>query len=84
MTLFRLFALAALAWIVWFLWRNHQAKSRRQTGQHEGTSRKQARLGERMVKCRSCDVHLPETDALREGEDWFCSKAHRQAWLQRS
>ncbi|GKW49641.1 PP0621 family protein [Halomonas pacifica] len=35
-----------------------------------------------MVRCRYCQVHLPETDALRERGDWFCSSAHRDKYLE--
>lgn len=78
MSFFRLIALALLVWILWFLWRNYRVQASRQREQ-----RKQARLGERVVKCSNCDLHLPEASALRDGDHWFCSNAHRQAWLQR-
>lgn len=32
-----------------------------------------------MVTCAHCGVHLPESDALADGEQYFCNKAHRQA-----
>jgi uncharacterized protein len=35
--------------------------------------------GGRIVRCKHCSIHLPEQEALREGDDWFCSQAHRQA-----
>jgi uncharacterized protein len=35
----------------------------------------------RIVRCAQCDVHLPEEDAVRDGEAWFCTMAHKQAWL---
>ena len=35
----------------------------------------------RMVRCRWCQVHLPEEDALRERGDWFCSGDHRDKYL---
>ncbi len=78
MNLFRLIALALLVWIAWFMIRNYLAKQRRH---QDGPAR---RLPTRIVKCRECDLHLPEADAVREGDDWFCSPAHRQAWLGRS
>jgi uncharacterized protein len=78
MNLFRLIALALLVWIAWFMFRNYLARQRKQGAK----PRKQ--LQGRMVKCRECDVHLPEGDALREGDDWYCSQAHRRAALGRS
>lgn len=79
MNLFRLLALALLVWIGWHFWRNYRVKRAREQKQAAAGKR---RIEGRMVKCRSCDLHLPEADALREGEDWFCSQAHRQHWLQ--
>jgi uncharacterized protein len=37
--------------------------------------------GNRMVRCRWCQVHLPEDDALRERGEWFCSTEHRDKYL---
>lgn len=34
---------------------------------------------ERMVTCAHCGVHLPESDALADGENHFCNEAHRRA-----
>ena len=30
-----------------------------------------------MVACARCGVHLPESDALHEGQHFFCCAAHR-------
>ena len=30
-----------------------------------------------MKKCAQCGVHLPEPDAIRSGEHYFCSEQHR-------
>ncbi|RUR25681.1 hypothetical protein ELY33_17585 [Vreelandella andesensis] len=38
--------------------------------------------GGQMVRCRWCDVHVPEEEALRDNEQWFCSSAHRDRFLQ--
>ncbi|QJQ94276.1 MULTISPECIES: PP0621 family protein [Halomonadaceae] len=35
-----------------------------------------------MVRCTYCNVHLPESDALRERGEWFCSSAHRDKYLE--
>jgi uncharacterized protein len=35
-----------------------------------------------MVRCRWCEVHVPEDEALRDQEQWFCSGAHRDRFLQ--
>ncbi|WP_311064878.1 PP0621 family protein [Halomonas sp. DWK9] len=38
--------------------------------------------GGQMVRCRWCDVHVPESEALRDAEQWFCCSAHRDRFLQ--
>ncbi|HWK55272.1 MAG TPA: PP0621 family protein [Hyphomicrobiales bacterium] len=35
--------------------------------------------GGKVVKCRYCEVHLPEAEAVRDGDDWYCSQQHLQA-----
>jgi uncharacterized protein len=78
MNLFRLIGLALLVWIAWFMLKNYLAK-RRQSQAGVVTKRIQGKI----VKCRTCEVHLPEVDAVRDGDDWFCGQRHRQAWLER-
>lgn len=34
-----------------------------------------------MVRCRWCDVHVPENEALRDHAEWFCCAAHRDRFL---
>ncbi|GHC36986.1 PP0621 family protein [Aidingimonas halophila] len=38
--------------------------------------------GNRMVRCRYCQVHLPEDDALRDRGEWFCCIDHRDKYLE--
>lgn len=38
--------------------------------------------GGHMVRCTYCNVHLPESDALRERGEWFCSTTHRDKYLE--
>lgn len=78
MNLFRLIALALLIWIAWFMIRNYLARQQKPSG-----NAAERQIAARIVKCRECDVHLPERDAVCEGADWFCSQAHRKAWLSR-
>jgi len=79
MNLFRLLAFALLIWIAWFMLRNYLAKQKKAG---EGSTAK--RIPGKIVKCHECEVHLPEADAVREGDEWFCSQAHRRAWLERA
>jgi len=40
--------------------------------------------GGQMVRCAWCQVHVPETEAVRDKSagEWFCSSAHRDRYLQ--
>lgn len=37
---------------------------------------------DQMVRCTWCKVHVPESEALRDRGEWFCSSAHRDRYLQ--
>lgn len=83
MGLIRFVFFLLIAGVVWFMVRNYQRK------QELRERRKDAETGAhlpgaRIVRCKHCDVHLPQQDALREGDNWFCSQAHKQAWLASS
>ena len=43
-------------------------------GKKHGTSK----LGEDMVRCDICGVHLPTSEAVTSRGDYFCSKEHLQ------
>lgn len=32
-----------------------------------------------MVRCAQCQLHLPQDQALRSGDRWYCCDAHRAA-----
>jgi uncharacterized protein len=34
-----------------------------------------------MVRCARCGVHLPQRDAVRGADGWYCSNEHRKAGL---
>lgn len=38
--------------------------------------------GGQMVRCRWCNVHVPENEALRDDGEWFCCSAHRDRFHQ--
>lgn len=33
---------------------------------------------EQMVNCSHCGVYLPQSDAIREGDRYYCSSEHRR------
>lgn len=57
--------------IVWWAWKKRSVPP--------PTDAPSAAPVERMVTCAHCGVHLPESDALADGEQYFCNPAHRQA-----
>lgn len=72
MLLLRFLFYLFVAWMVWRLLRQWLAPS--------APPKPPPRLqGGKVVKCRYCDVHLPEGDAVRDGNEWYCSRQHLQA-----
>lgn len=47
-----------------------------------GVARDSAKPGELIVPCMHCGVFLPASDALRDGERAYCSRAHLDAHRQ--
>ena len=70
MNLLRLIIIALAVWIVIVLIRN--ARHRKQVSDRRPTDKV-----ENMVSCAQCGMHLPENEAIRDGERYFCSKEHR-------
>jgi uncharacterized protein len=33
---------------------------------------------ERMLACRHCGVHVPESEGVRQGADFYCCEEHRR------
>lgn len=75
MGLIRLIFLLLILGVVWFMVRNYLNKQNKQ--QQNNTPPQVARI----IKCRHCDLHLPESEALQHNGNWFCSQEHKQAYL---
>ena len=71
MNLFRLLALAAVIWIVWSLFRQRSRRAARPV------SRPMPTQPVAMVRCAHCGLHIPRPEAVRDGERYYCSAAHR-------
>ena len=72
MGILRILILAALVWLAWRLIRNllpgpSNASDEPSTDQDNP---------EKMVKCSHCGVHLPEKQAIKQGDHYFCGSAH--------
>ena len=61
-------ALAVIAMVIRQLWLRPRAgkQQRRQ-------------LSGQMVQCKHCGMYLPENEAIRSREQWYCSREHRDA-----
>jgi uncharacterized protein len=36
-------------------------------------------LADKMVQCEHCGLHILETEALQDGQHYYCSEAHKSA-----
>jgi len=69
MNLLRFILILAAAWIIYTVIRNYL---NRKTLQRQ---KKTASIGT-MVRCKYCGLHVPESEAARQGDDYYCSEEH--------
>ncbi|MFK7702120.1 PP0621 family protein [Pseudomonas caspiana] len=62
---------ALIAAVVWFIKRLLNPPAPRRT------ARPPEEVAAPMVRCAQCGVHLPQDRALNQGQQWYCSEAHR-------
>ena len=48
-----------------------------------GTKRSRPAESERMLGCAHCGLHVPESEGVRVGEDFFCCEEHRRLGARR-
>jgi uncharacterized protein len=65
--------------LVWYAIRNYL---RKQELQKRARQQPKQPVSSRVVKCQHCAVHLPESEAVAYKEQWFCSPAHMERWLE--
>lgn len=75
MNLIRLLLIAVLVWLAYSVLRRWLKSTSARRNQPPASSGGQ----ERMVKCVYCGLHVPESEAVREGALTYCSKEHRNA-----
>lgn len=68
--------------VAWFVVKNY-LRRKAMHAQRVRARNEPPQIAGRIVRCKHCDIHLPESEAVRDGDDWFCSQAHRQAWQAR-
>lgn len=63
-----LFWIALIAAAIW-LWRRYTRPRARRGAAPQPDAQP-------MVRCAHCHVHLPQAQALRQDEQWYCSQKH--------
>lgn len=79
MGLIRTLVYLILGALVWYAIRNYL---RKQAMRNNGQQQTRKQVSARVVKCQQCSVHLPEAEAISFREQWFCSSAHMERWLE--
>jgi len=59
-------------YVAFRIWRSSQRRGA--TGPPEGAST----AGEAMVRCGHCGLNVPRSEALADGDHWYCSEDHRR------
>jgi uncharacterized protein len=59
------------------LWRWWDVR-RRLPDRGDGGAAARDRRGEAMVRCESCGLNVPQSEALADGPRWYCSEEHRR------
>jgi len=65
----RLILIIAIAAVIYLLFKSY----RKQAPQQDKVA------AEDMVRCAHCSVHLPKSESIKAGEQFFCSAEHRDA-----
>jgi len=66
----RLLLLIAIAVVVYLLVKSYR----------KDVPRQDKSVAEDMVRCAHCGVHLPKSESIMAGGQFFCSVAHRDAY----
>jgi uncharacterized protein len=66
----RLFLLIAIAAVVYLLIKSYRKNVPQQDNQ----------VAEDMVRCAHCGVHLPKSESILAGGQFFCGAEHRDAY----
>lgn len=76
MGLIKLILLVVLVYLAYSFWRRLKA------AQADTQRRTPPSQAPRMVRCAQCQLHLPESLALRQDDQWYCCSEHRDVGKQ--
>jgi len=69
MNLIRFIVIALIVYLVIQIFKRWAANKKSVSNSHLEKEKK-------MVKCKVCQLHIPESEALRKDGDYFCSQEH--------
>ncbi|MDH5190204.1 MAG: PP0621 family protein [Gammaproteobacteria bacterium] len=67
-----LFRLILLGLVIWLLFRLYQRFIKGRSSQQQKTHQ----IEDNMVRCKHCGIHVPEKEALKKNNHYYCSQAH--------
>ena len=67
-----LFRLILLGLVIWLLFRLYQRFIKGRSSQKRETRQ----INGDMVRCKHCGIHVPEAEAIKKDNDYYCSQAH--------
>tara|TARA_R110001606_G_scaffold361754_7_gene515185 strand:+ start:81815 stop:82036 length:222 start_codon:yes stop_codon:yes gene_type:complete len=70
----RILVLIAIGLLLYVIIGNMLRRSRRSTPSSSSNT-----TTEKMVKCKQCGLHILEQEAIRNGENYYCSHEHLEA-----
>jgi len=73
MNLFRIILVALAVWIIIRLWQSRKTKSKQVSRKTPG------KAIPTMVPCAVCAMHIPDSEALKRGDKYYCSQQHLDA-----
>ena len=71
--------IVAVAWFAWQAWRRVQRAAALREAASDAARPSTLRAPESILECARCGVHVPASEAVRDGDAVFCSFAHRDA-----
>lgn len=71
--MWRLIFLGLIIWLAIYLFKQYMRQSHTSQPDAETVNKEN---GEDMVKCAACAVHLPRSEALLVGDNFYCCNAH--------
>lgn len=73
MNLIRLLIIVAIIWLAYRMYQNWLTSK---ASVHKQQKNKPDI--ENMVQCSTCGVHIPEQEALKQNQQFFCCEAHKK------